>query len=182
LSPVAPKAEPPHIRWADARDIESVIGILREAALWLERTGRPMWRDNELIPERLAAEVREGCFIIAVCEGEAAGALKLQLQDTIFWPDIPQEDSLFVRRLAVRRHFAGGGVSVALLRWAAEHARALDRTYLRLDCEASRTKLRAFYERFGFRHHSDRQAGPYFVSRYQYDLATPLNSSIAAGT
>jgi hypothetical protein len=41
---------------------------------------------------------------------------------------------------------------------------------LRLDCEASRPRLRAVYEGFGFRHHSDRQVGPYFVSRYEYAL------------
>lgn len=27
-----------------------------------------------------------------------------------------------------------------------------------------------FYERFGFRHHSDRQVGGYFVARYEYPL------------
>jgi hypothetical protein len=35
-----------------------------------------------------------------------------------------------------------------------------------LDCEASRPRLRAVYERFGFRHLDDRQVGPYYVSRY----------------
>jgi GNAT superfamily N-acetyltransferase len=141
-----------------------------------------MWRDNELIPARLAQEIRAGLFIIAECQGEGAGTLKLQLQDLLFWPDISQENSLFVHRLAVRRRYAGAGVSLALLNWAAQHARSLDRSYLRLDCEASRAKLRAFYERFGFRHHSDRQVGPYFVSRYEYDLAPPPAPSIAAET
>jgi GNAT superfamily N-acetyltransferase len=83
---------------------------------------------------------------------------------------MPPEQSAYVHRLAVKREFAGGGVSTALLRWAAERARSLGKKYLRLDCEASRPKLRAVYERFGFRHHSDRQVEPYFVSRYEYDV------------
>jgi hypothetical protein len=41
---------------------------------------------------------------------------------------------------------------------------------------ASLPKLRAVYERFGFVHHSDRQVGPYFVSRYEYRV-TGLESS-----
>ncbi len=170
LSPLSSNAEPPTIRPAAEGDIESVVGILQEAARWLETTGRPMWRDNELIPDRLAEEVRAGLFIIAESQGEALGTVKLQLRDDLFWPDISQEESLFVHRLAVRRRFAGTGISVALLNCAAARGRALGRRFLRLDCEAARPKLRQFYERFGFRHHSDREVGPYFVSRYECDL------------
>jgi len=93
--------------------------------------------------------------------------MKFQLEDERFWPDVPMNESVFVHRLAVRRRFAGGGISSAMLDWAVERARSLRRGYLRLDCEASRPKLRAVYERFGFVHHSDRQVGPYYVSRYE---------------
>jgi GNAT superfamily N-acetyltransferase len=99
-----------------------------------------------------------------------AGAVKFQLEDLLFWPDVPQEQSAFIHRLAVRRKFAGGHVSSALLQWAVRRARSLGRSFLRLDCEASRPRLKAVYERFGFRHHSDKQIEPYFVSRYEYDV------------
>jgi hypothetical protein len=42
---------------------------------------------------------------------------------------------------------------------------------VRLDCEASRPRLRAIYDQFGFIHHSDRKVGPYLVSRYEYDVS-----------
>lgn len=161
----------PLIRLATPDDTEMVSFILQEAARWLEQTGKPMWRDSELLPSRIAEDVHAGLFFIAVLNTEPAGVIKFQLEDPLFWPDLPQTDSAFVHRLAVRRRFAGDGVSTALLTWAAESARALNKRYLRLDCEATRPKLRAVYERFGFRHHSDRQVGPYFVSRYEYDLA-----------
>ncbi len=90
---------------------------------------------------------------------------------TAQWPDVPSGESAFIHRLAVRRAFAGGAVSTALLNWAIERARKLDKKFLRLDCEASRSRLRAVYERFGFRHHSDRKVGPYRVARYEFSLA-----------
>lgn len=68
-------------------------------------------------------------------------------------------------RLAVRRRFAGGETSLALLGWAVEPTASLGRRYLRLDCEVERAR---FYERFGFKHHSDRQVGAYHVARYEY--------------
>lgn len=160
----------PIIRPATPDDIETVSAILQEAARWLEDTGKPMWRDSELLPSRIGDDVNADLFVIAMLNTEPAGIIKFQLQDSLFWPDVPQTDSAFVHRLAVRRRFAGKGVSTALLNWAAEKARSMGKRYLRLDCEASRPKLRAVYELFGFRHHSDRQVGPYFVSRYEYEL------------
>ena len=60
-----------------------------------------------------------------------------------------------------------GGVAKALLEWAVGHARAQGRPLLRLDCDADRPKLRGLYESCGFRLHSYRQVGPYYVSRYE---------------
>lgn len=162
------------IRQAMPQDVEKVSGILREAAQWLEQNGKSMWRNDELLPSHIAADVHAGAFFIAECDGVAAGVVKFQLEDLLFWPDVSQAQSAFVHRLAVGRRFAGGGVSSALLHWAVERARSLGRNYLRLDCEASRARLRAVYERFGFCHHSDRQIGPYFVSRYEYRVARPV--------
>jgi GNAT superfamily N-acetyltransferase len=81
---------------------------------------------------------------------------------------VREGESAFVHRMAVRREYAGGAVSTALLTWAVDRTRALGRRYLRLDCDASRPKLRLVYERFGFQYHSDRHVGPYHVARYEY--------------
>lgn len=152
-------------------DAETVSSILAEAAKWLEVSGMVMWRDGELTAASVAADVGAGLFHLAEADLEAAGTIKFQLEDKLFWPNVRQEESAFIHRLAVRRKFAGGAVSTAMLRWAVALARFLERRYLRLDCEASRPRLRAFYEGFGFRHHSDRRVGPYFVARYEIEIA-----------
>jgi GNAT superfamily N-acetyltransferase len=152
------------------QETEIVSSILLEAAQWLRERGSPMWRDDELSSERIFADVVAGYFFLAECDGEAVATIKFQLHDTLFWPDVPAGEAAFIHRLAVRRAFAGGQISALLLRWAAERAEALGKRFLRLDCEASRPRLRAVYERFGFRHHSDRQVGTYFVSRYELPL------------
>ncbi len=130
----------------------------------------PLWRDRELDTARIITDTRAGLFFLAECAGEPAGTMKFQLSDSLFWPDAVQQDAAYIHRLAVRRRYAGTGLSAALLRWAVQRTHTFGRRYLRLDCEASRPRLRAIYERFGFRYHSDRQAGPYLVSRYEYDL------------
>ena len=144
--------------------------ILREAARWLDETGMPMWRQDELLPTSIATEVDSGLFFLAECDGEAGGTIRYQLEDRLFWPDVLQDDSAFIHRLAVKRRFAGGEISSAVILWAIARTHALGRRYLRLDCEAARMRLRAVYERIGFRFHSNKQAGPYFVARYEYDV------------
>jgi GNAT superfamily N-acetyltransferase len=112
-------------------------------------------------------------FVVAEVEGRVAGAMRFQLEDRLFWPDLEEAESAFVHRLAIRRAFAGQGISTALLEWAVHRAHALGKRFLRLDCDAERSRLRALYERFGFRLHSYRQVGSYYVSRYELRILPP---------
>ena len=157
-------------RQAQPSDAAVVEAMLTEAAQWVDALGEVMWDTGELASDRIAAETAAGQFFVALVDGRVAGAIRFQLEDTLFWPDLPNDNSAFIHRLVVRRRYKGQGVSTALLAWAVEHARELGKTYLRLDCDKSRPKLRALYEGFGFRFHSFRQVGPYCVARYEYSL------------
>jgi GNAT superfamily N-acetyltransferase len=155
------------IRQAVAADTAIVDQMIREAAAWVDALGVVMWEDGELDAGRIRDEVAAGMFFLAVIGGEVAGAIRFQLEDPLFWPDRPAGEAAFVHRLVGRRAFKGRGVARALLEWAVRHARAQGRGLLRLDCDANRPKLRALYESCGFRLHSYRQVGPYYVSRYE---------------
>ncbi len=159
------------VRQAKAPDAASIHGMLEEAAGWVDAMGVVMWDEGELDPGRVDSDVAAGQFFIADVDGEAAGAVRFQLEDQLFWPDLRGDDSAFIHRLVVRRRFRGQGVSTALMRWALSHACELDKRWLRLDCDANRPKLRSMYEGFGFRFHSFRQVGPYYVARYEYRLS-----------
>ena len=159
-----------HVREAAPGDAPVIEEMLLEAARWVDALGVVMWEEGELDSARIAREVAARQFFIAEADGVPAGVVRFQLLDLQFWPDIAQDDSAFVHRLVVRRAFKGRGVSTALLAWSVEHARAMGRRFLRLDCDAQRTKLRELYERFGFRFHSYRQVGSYYVARYELPL------------
>lgn len=158
------------VRQALAGEAAMIQGMLEEAAAWVDALGVVMWDEDELAPESVDREVAAGLFFIADVDGEAAGAVRFQLADQLFWPDLTGDHSAFIHRLVVRRRYKGHGVSAALMRWAASHARALGKRWLRLDCDADRPKLRTLYEGFGFRFHSFRQVGSYYVARYEYQL------------
>jgi|SRR5688572_25486564 len=158
------------IRQATTEDAPVIEEMLHEAAQWVDALGVIMWEEGELDSGRIAREVAAEQFFIADASGVPAGAIRFQLADFLFWPDLAQDDSAFVHRLVVRRAFKGQGVSVALLQWSAARAQSLGKRFLRLDCDAQRTKLRALYEQCGFELHSYRQVGAYYVARYVLPL------------
>jgi GNAT superfamily N-acetyltransferase len=158
------------VRQATLADLSVVSSILSEAALWLKQHSMTLWEENEVSPNSIRQDVDLGLFYVAFYGEMAAGVVKFQTEDLVFWSDISQENSAFIHRLAVRRNFAGGSVSTALMQWAVERSRDLGKQFLRLDCAADRSRLRLVYENFGFQHHSDRQVGPYFVARYEYKV------------
>jgi GNAT superfamily N-acetyltransferase len=158
------------VRQAEAMDAPVVQGMLEEAAKWVDALGVIMWEEGELAAGRVEREIADGLFFIAEANGNPAGVVRFQLDDRLFWPDLTQDDSAFIHRLVVGRRYKGQGVSTALMEWAVSRARTMGKSYLRLDTDASRPKLRQLYERFGFEFHSFRQVGAYYVARYQYPL------------
>jgi GNAT superfamily N-acetyltransferase len=156
------------IEQATASDLADVLFTLQEAAQWLQGAGRPLWTAADLDRERIQREVDAGAYWVARAPGgEAAGAMRLDLEDPHYWPEIAPGSSLYLHKLAVRRAWAGQGVSTVLLSFARQRTRALRRPFLRLDCVADRQALRTMYEGFGFALHSEVPKGRWAVARYE---------------
>jgi GNAT superfamily N-acetyltransferase len=159
------------IEQAEAKDAETISEILQESARWLIENDLKLWDLNHLSVENIRDQVEDGMFWLAKVETEAAGCVRFQLSDEEYWGDVPQADvdSAFIHRLAVRRKFAGRGISKALIDWAKTKAKTEGREFLRLDC-ADRESLRRVYENYGFEFHSFKEREPYKVARYQFRL------------
>lgn len=162
---------PLHIEQATLADAPAVAALLQEAAQWLADAGRPLWDAEEVGHERVLRQVTAGAYFMARArDADAAllaGVMRFELDDPHYWPEIAPGTSAFVHKLAVRRAWAGQGVSTALLGFACERARALQLSHLRLDCVADRKELRTIYERFGFVLHSEVQKGNWALARYE---------------
>lgn len=157
------------IEQARPEQTEIVAGILREAANWLAGRGEKLWDAEQLTAENLREQVAGKMFWLATIDGEAAGCVRYQTEDAEYWSDVPHADSAFIHKLAVKRKFAGRGVSKALINFAKEKAQGEGKTFLRLDC-AMRENLQRVYENQGFVFHSVKERNPYPVARYEFRL------------
>ncbi len=100
------------------------------------------------------------------------GVFRFQREDPVFWPEVEAGTSAFVHKLAVAPRRQGQDLAQALLAHACSLARSQGLPMLRLDCQSGRPRLRAVYERFGFRHHSQIALGGGLFERFEFDLAT----------
>ncbi|GAA6619832.1 GNAT family N-acetyltransferase [Scytonema sp. NUACC26] len=162
------------ITQAKSEETYLVSELLLEAISWLDTQGMSLWRRDEVMPEKIQPDVDSGMFYLAWDREQAVGTLKYQLEDELFWSDVPKGESAFIHKLAVRRSYSGGIVSYRLLQWAVEKSKSQGLKYLRLDCDASRPKLCTIYEKFGFHKHSTKQVGAFYVARFEYYLNKKL--------
>ncbi len=138
------------IERARLADTNLLIEIHEDAARWLWARGIHQWEPGTFPRDRLISRIERGEVYLARLDGEPVGMAILQEADEDTWGARP-DDALYLHGLRVRRAYAGQGIGRTILRWVEEQVAARGRIYLRLDCMADNTKLRAYYEDAGFR-------------------------------
>jgi ribosomal protein S18 acetylase RimI-like enzyme len=151
---------------AGGSDLDTVLSILEEAALWLVRRGIEGWEPGSFFRRRIADRIGRGEMYLARLAGQPFGTFALQWSDQEVWGDVPG-DAGYVRGLAIRRGFAGRGLGRELLRWAEERAVLSGKSYLRLDCRADNRALYEYYERAGFRYRGQARVWSFGVNLYE---------------
>ena len=136
---------------ASEKNIADIESILLEAEMWLESIGKPLWEREWLTWDSLSKEFEIGDFYIALTDGAPAGCMAVIDHDPEIWPDIKKGASLFIHRLAVKRAAAKKGIPDALIHHAKKMCAERGIDTLRLDCHGLMPRLRAVYERNGFK-------------------------------
>jgi GNAT superfamily N-acetyltransferase len=139
--------DPVEIGVAVPADGPRIVDILTEGAAWMAAKDCPAWSAAVLTEAYVAPRIARSEFLAARVGGEIAGVCTLSRTDPVFWPDDPPGFAAYLHKLAVRRAFAGGSVTRALIAHCAELAGRWSCSALRLDCHPV---LRPLYERHGF--------------------------------
>ena len=136
-------------------DVQAAVAVMLEAARWLEERGMPLWTHKEIaaLPERNPADA----FLTLSVGGQPAAAALLLDADPLLWPQVRPGTSGFLHKLSVRRAYAGKGLAFEMLDYAAELCKKEGKTHLRLDCDASREKLKSLYQNAGFAYIGERR-------------------------
>jgi GNAT superfamily N-acetyltransferase len=159
-----------HIRQAQPEEAAIVASVLGAAAHDLLQKGQALWGAAEVSEVAVKEQVRAGKYYVAFDGGGPIAVFRLDFEDRLFWPEVIDGSSIFIHKVAVHPHQQGGSIAQALLAHACLLARERGCRFLRLDCVGGRPKLRAVYERFGFRHHSDKMLGCRVFHRFEVEV------------
>ncbi|MFC4427462.1 GNAT family N-acetyltransferase [Deinococcus navajonensis] len=151
-------------------DVAAASRVLAASALDRAARGEELWSPASLSPERLGRHYPPQGWTVAWRGDQAVGCFVLLGEDPLFWPHATPGEATYLHKLAVHPTAQGQGLSEVLLREAARQTLQGGRQLLRLDTATARPRLRAIYERFGFRHVDDLLVKTWAVSRYELRL------------
>ncbi len=138
------------IKQAEISDISILESIFADVVHWMDDNGLHQWEHEHVKWHELSQYFAPSDFFIAYADNAPSACMALIDHDPYFWPDIPQGESLFLHKVAVKRAFSGMGISKAMIDFAKQKAQTLGIKTLRLDCHQHRHKVRAVYEKQGF--------------------------------
>ena len=159
-----------YIKRATECDIPTIESILLDTVNWLTEMGEPLWDANEVTWDALSRSHNIGDFYIAYVDDVPSGCMALMDYDPFFWPDIKRGESLFAHKLAVTKATRKSGVADMLMDFFKKQGEKLGVKTIRLDTDALRPKLRAFYERHGFVFVETKAMGKFHVAFYAYEI------------
>ena len=137
---------------AQPSDLPRYIDLLEEVADWLVSRGIKQWRPGSFrqSSDYYAESIERGEVQLGFCGETLVGTLRLLLREPIVWPEIVEDDAVYVYNLAVSRNWARQQLGLGLLEWANRRALSLGRKCVRLDCVADNAFLRGYYAQAGF--------------------------------
>jgi GNAT superfamily N-acetyltransferase len=139
------------VKQANEQDISIIEEILMDAVHWMKKSGlQNQWNELNVMWPNLSKSYRISNFYIAYQNGLPAACMALTDYDPAYWPNLPKGESFFLHKLAVKRSFAGKGLSKELIDYAVNLANYYHINTIRLNCNQHRSKLRAIYENEGF--------------------------------
>jgi GNAT superfamily N-acetyltransferase len=148
------------IRPAVPGDVTAILGLIGEAAQWLQETkstdqwARP-WPNRAARDDRVAQGIEHGLTWMVEDNGSLAGTVTCREQGTdILWtPEELLDPSVYVSRLIVSRDHAGRGIGAALIDWAGLRGlHGWDANWIRIDVWTRNWSLHDYYKGQGFRH------------------------------
>ena len=136
------------------QEIDSIILIIRNAILKMDREGIHQW--DEIYPSRelISSDIAEGCLFAARIEEKIAGIFVLNEHQSPQYQSITWVDNvgkvLVVHRLCVSPAFQGQGIAKEMMRFAEKYAVKNKYSSIRLDALSKNPISNGLYHALGY--------------------------------
>ena len=148
------------IRQANTNDIDALVALFAEARATIAALGIDQWQNGYPSLSVIGEDITLRRSYVAEIDGHVVGTFVIitdgePTYDRIFegaWLTQDSQSYIAIHRVAISVARRGSGISTAILSYAAEMARALGRTSLRIDTHKGNLVMRRMLEKHGFVH------------------------------
>ena len=142
------------VRQANITEIAKAFDLLKAAAKTLAKKNIDQWQYWSNPPDEKVTWVKEGFlkqefFFIENSHQEIMGMVRILEEDVLYWGAM-NDSSYYVHSLIIHENFSGHQIGSRVLKYIEECAIEDNKTFLRLDCDATNIKLCEYYEKQGF--------------------------------
>lgn len=150
------------------RDWETASKLLVQVVDRLNSLKRPLWAKEQVSALGLqqSYQLEELHFLV---ENNLVGLVFLQESDPLFWPEITDQDSLYIHKLAIDPARTGEQLGQKALSAIIAEASKRGFHWVRLDCD-DRPELHRFYQGNGFEMIDIKQLSDFRVARYKLEI------------
>ncbi|MFD2045472.1 GNAT family N-acetyltransferase [Ornithinibacillus salinisoli] len=144
------------VKIARKEDLEIVLDLLFQAAIWLQSKDTTQWdyyiTDLEGNKEEVLESIKNNSTYIVEENGKAIATITLEDYPTDWDCDIWGENAndpgvVYLHRIVVHRDHAGKNIGYKLIEWAKEYVNEKDKKFIRFDCLASNQDLNNYYQK-----------------------------------
>ena len=131
-----------------ADDIEVIFSLFDGAIEYQEKNGFQLW--PQFSRQLIETEIREKRHWKILDEGKVACVFSVMYNDPVIWTWRDKDPAVYLHRIAVNTEFKGRGIVKVIKEWAMNHARAMNKKYLRMGTWGANESIRNYYIKCGF--------------------------------
>jgi GNAT superfamily N-acetyltransferase len=137
------------VQAATPTDLTMIYWLFEQAILYQKARGYIGWKTYD--KEYLETDVIKG-LLYKVTDGDLILCIFcVCYADPIIWREKERGDAVYLHRVVVHPQHRGGQLFGKVLDWALNHARELQRSFVRIDTWADNGKIIQYYTGYGFR-------------------------------
>lgn len=164
------------VRQAGEADTKTIEALLLKKVEELAEKDLVQWEVSEVLWENLKQDYQPENFYLVYRDEQAIGCFCVVDYDPTYWAADKPKAALYIHKVMVLNVGKGQGVSDYILDYFKQLGREQGVPCVKLDVREHKAKLRAYYERNGFRLDSivDLKKG-YLTALYKFDLREKTN-------
>ena len=134
---------------ATLEDLPLIYWLFEKAIAYQKENGFVGWQTYD--KNYLKADVEKGLLFKLIHEKELVCIFCICYSDPVIWRKKEQGDAIYLHRVVVHPEHRGEHLFAKVFEWAIDHARLLQRRFIRMDTWADNQKIIQYYSGYGFR-------------------------------